>query len=41
MRLSGTDPDSLLAYVGGAFLVVGQLAAVVGLVGVAWLVLRG
>lgn len=41
VRLAGTDPESLLAYVGGAMLVVGQAAAVVGLVGLAWLVLRG
>ncbi|QLG26871.1 hypothetical protein HUG10_04645 [Halorarum halophilum] len=29
IRAGGTDPDSLLAYVGGALLLLGQLAAIV------------
>lgn len=40
IRLGGTDPDSLLAYVGGALLLLGQLAAAVGLADLAWRVLR-
>ena len=40
IRAAGTDPDSLLAYVGGALLLLGQLAAIVGLLIVAWRVVR-
>ncbi|ESP89481.1 hypothetical protein [Candidatus Halobonum tyrrellensis] len=40
VRLGGTDPDSVLAYVGASALVVGQVVAVVGLVVVAWRVLE-
>ncbi|WP_313695465.1 hypothetical protein [Halorarum halobium] len=36
IRSTGTDPDSLLAYVGGALLLLGQLSAVVGLAILAW-----
>ncbi|MFC7096116.1 hypothetical protein [Halobaculum marinum] len=31
IRVAGRDPDSLLAYVGGALFLVGQLAAFAGL----------
>ena len=40
IELGGTDPDSLLAYVGGASLLLGQLAAVLGLADVCWHFLR-
>lgn len=36
IRVSGVDPDSLLAYVGGALLLLGQLAAILGVATLAW-----
>ena len=39
IQVGGTDPDSLVAYVGGASLVLGQVAALVGLAALGWRVL--
>ena len=36
IELGGTDPDSLVAYVGGASLLVGQVAVVLGLAVLGW-----
>ncbi|WP_435129775.1 hypothetical protein [Halobaculum sp. D14] len=39
VELGSRDPGSLVAYVGAALLLVGQLGVVAGAVGVAWLLL--